>query len=360
MNPSLLLALIILLLPIQQEPERPDEGLWVKVCGESLCISDIAEGSRIRLFEDSNLNPVGVATWSPDAQELAFSASWDSSPSAEHQIFTLDTACVEQPETCQPVRLTSPYDKNPAWSPNGRWIAYTGDLGYLELVSADGGASVGVWRGMHWPRQPGDIRVQYVQWSPDSQWLVAFFQDDDDREPHNNHKILVLSRDGRTLAFEQSTTCKNTYRWQVAFSPNGKQVVYPDNACRFVLADVSGKEAPVRLGKFPYWWTGAFYPQWGGEIDIPQPPSVKGEGCTAIVNQNARLRAGPGTDFEQMGRATSGDVVEVTGQNAAGDWYQLWFVHLTEDKLPWIAGFLLNEITCPEDFVLPVIDDNPR
>lgn len=55
----------------------------------------------------------------------------------------------------------------------------------------------------------------------------------------------------------------------------------------------------------------------------------------ATVLRNANLRAGPGTNFAIVGSARAGDVVQIVGQNAAGNWYKL-------DTGAWIAAFLVR------------------
>ena len=55
----------------------------------------------------------------------------------------------------------------------------------------------------------------------------------------------------------------------------------------------------------------------------------------AAVNENANLRAGPGTDYNHIGSALAGTVVDVVATNTAGDWYQL-------ASGEWIAGFLVT------------------
>lgn len=55
----------------------------------------------------------------------------------------------------------------------------------------------------------------------------------------------------------------------------------------------------------------------------------------ATVLRNANLRAGPGTNFAIVGSARAGDVVQIVGQNAAGNWYRL-------DTGAWIAAFLVR------------------
>lgn len=54
-----------------------------------------------------------------------------------------------------------------------------------------------------------------------------------------------------------------------------------------------------------------------------------------VVNQNANLRAGPGTEFAIVGAASAGQSVEIIGSNSREDWLQL-------AKDTWIAAFLVN------------------
>jgi hypothetical protein len=62
---------------------------------------------------------------------------------------------------------------------------------------------------------------------------------------------------------------------------------------------------------------------------------------TATALRDANLRAGPGTNFAVVGGVRPGDRLSITGQNAAGDWYQL-------DDGKWIAAFLVKvEVVAP-------------
>jgi hypothetical protein len=81
----------------------------------------------------------------------------------------------------------------------------------------------------------------------------------------------------------------------------------------------------------------------------PVSASAPDQSCSATVNSSANLRGGPGTGYDVVGAAAAGSLVSVIGQNAAGDWYQLW----QEDSQPWIASFLLGSLTCPDSFTLP-------
>lgn len=68
----------------------------------------------------------------------------------------------------------------------------------------------------------------------------------------------------------------------------------------------------------------------------PQVAVAPGEG-THVVNRNANLRAGPGTNFEVVGYVRSGSAVTVVGQNNDGTWLEL-------DNGNWIAEFLADPI----------------
>ncbi len=64
-----------------------------------------------------------------------------------------------------------------------------------------------------------------------------------------------------------------------------------------------------------------------------------------VVNRNANLRSGPGTEFEVVETVPAGTPVTVVGRNPAGDWLQL------EDG-SWIFAALVDNV--PED--LPVVE----
>ncbi len=67
----------------------------------------------------------------------------------------------------------------------------------------------------------------------------------------------------------------------------------------------------------------------------------------AIANTNARLRAGPGTQYQQIGSAPAGTALEIVARNEAGDWYQL-------ASGAWIFGELVsNAPIVPVAAVIP-------
>lgn len=75
--------------------------------------------------------------------------------------------------------------------------------------------------------------------------------------------------------------------------------------------------------------------------------AVSGDEITgARTNNDANLRAGPGTEFAVIGSAPAGQSLEIAGRNEAGDWYRL-------ADGAWIAGFLVTGAPALE--TLPVI-----
>ena len=96
--------------------------------------------------------------------------------------------------------------------------------------------------------------------------------------------------------------------------------------------------------------------------DIPIPPTATAAPPTAIpvptqtpapvgaaANTNAKLRAGPGTDYTQIGSAAAGDSLQIVARTDAGDWYQLV-------GGAWVFGELVdNAPIVPVAAVIPTV-----
>lgn len=63
----------------------------------------------------------------------------------------------------------------------------------------------------------------------------------------------------------------------------------------------------------------------------PTPEVPKGP----TANRSANIRSGPSTSYDIVNAATEGQSLNITGQNADGNWYQI-------DDSVWIAAFLVN------------------
>lgn len=75
-------------------------------------------------------------------------------------------------------------------------------------------------------------------------------------------------------------------------------------------------------------FTGASAP---GPTALPQPGAV----CQARVDINdLRFRAGPGTDYAILGLLDLGEILNVTGQNSAGTWWQV----IRQGQTVWVSS----------------------
>ena len=213
--------------------------------GHSLCIGRIGGKPRV-IFTDDKLM-VGGPTWSPDGKRIAFNGQKPGEVQGSLYIINSDgSGLTKNPQKCN--------DIDPAWSPDGEWIAFH-SCGELTLMHADGSQVT----------ELGNACALFPQWSPDSQWIVASVGIDGcaDKRPLPR-EVRVISRDGKIVRTLATTIFKKQDAdFNVAFSPDGKQVAYVDENGQAWLVPADGNGEPARLDIFPISWTGKAYPQWG-------------------------------------------------------------------------------------------------
>jgi Tol biopolymer transport system component len=176
-------------------------------------------------------------------------------------------------------------DYDPAWSPNGRMIAFTrlhagGAVSEVHVVGVDGGgerrinpthdyAYGGVWspEGRRIAYSSFDlaavVRIIVADANGSAPHVVGSFQDE--REPPPTY--LAWSRDGRTVAYVDSSgnlmaadaAGRTTPRLlvhgatQPAWSPDGRQLAYAAQD-GITIADADGSNARVlATGAYPEW-----------------------------------------------------------------------------------------------------------
>jgi Tol biopolymer transport system component len=104
---------------------------------------------------------VASLDWSPDGASIAF----DRIVNYEHHVFILDVLSAK-------VRaLIEPPGAEPCWSPDGEWIAFSGDA-QIGIVRPDG-------TGLRWVTAQGGRNV-HPTWSPDGT-RIAYQSDDLER-----------------------------------------------------------------------------------------------------------------------------------------------------------------------------------
>lgn len=176
-----------------------------------IVIADLQTGQEWNL--PNQPNHCGVPSWAPDGIWLAFQCKVKDN----WQIFIMrfDGDGLQQ--------LTSEGDnRDPAWSPNGRMIAFVSDRfsdDHQLCVMTSGGTTQAQLTDSG--GRKGD-----PSWSPDSQWLAY------EAETHGRLQIFVIQADGSASGERQITT-EGYNNSTPAWSPDGRYIA-------FERQDVSG------------------------------------------------------------------------------------------------------------------------
>ncbi len=167
---------------------------------------------------------ISAFSLSPDANRVAVTA--------RGEVFDVP---VSKGVTRDITRTPGSNDRDAQWSPDGRYIAYIGDVtGETEvwLQPVEGGAPVQLTKD-------NDTYIRRLVWSPDSK------------------KILYTDRKNRIVVVDVASKAKRTLMqnpegefYQVAFSPDSRWITYTksganDMSVVYVYDMTSGKEYPV-------------------------------------------------------------------------------------------------------------------
>jgi Tol biopolymer transport system component len=269
----------------------------------------------------------GHASFSPDGNQVAF--EWDGEKQDNLDIY------IKVIGSGGPLRLTthSARDSSPAWSPDGRFIAFVRSLSTervaVLLIPALGGTE----RKLAETGRPFRWGGSDVAWSPDGNSLVI-----SDKVSSNEPASLFLltietgekrrltsppakwmndfgpafSPDGRTLAFSRSTSYSNSDLYLLAFSESRAPIGDPkrltfDNRGNFgpawtpdgrEIIFASGEEGSTTLWRMPA--SGSGKPRRLRSIDaVGSEPALSRQGhrlayTQAVVDEHIwRLRVGP-------------------------------------------------------------------
>ena len=116
---------------------------------------------RCHLAAPSACLELEYIAWSPDGTRIALGATSYASPSAYDGLHVVDLATGHDIQLTGGNRLRPSLYNDPAWSPDGHWLAYGSDKpGEIALASADGSQHRTLKTSY-----PGPIR--YPTWSPD-------------------------------------------------------------------------------------------------------------------------------------------------------------------------------------------------
>jgi Tol biopolymer transport system component len=196
--------------------------------------------------------------WSPDGRRIAFSSDREGMP----QIFVMDA------DGGNVRRLSDVEGEYPTWSPDGEWIAFAsyvggttpfGDPDYdVFVMRADGSDETNVTNAP-------DGYDGYPTWSPDGEWIAfestrATPEDFEppayDRERISDFDVWVMRPDG--TGPRNLTNAPGTLEKFPDWSPDGAWIAF-DREGAIVLATPNGAEEidlTARLGvsgNFPAW-----------------------------------------------------------------------------------------------------------
>jgi Tol biopolymer transport system component len=129
----------------------------------------------------------------------------------------------------------------PAWSPDGRWIAfqnYSPEGNYaIWVVRPDGTGLQALTDGPFDDREP--------QWFPDSNTIVFA----SDRSNDKQYKIFTVTLGGQLKQITTGTGAESN----PIVSPDGKTIAFVNNATIFTIPAGGGTPTSVGAGNFPTW-----------------------------------------------------------------------------------------------------------
>ena len=218
------IGLVLTLLLVYGEAQAQIAFVSDRVGNPELYVMNI-DGSNQRRLTNHPARDYSPA-WSPGGKRIAFVSrafEFDGEvhfrggrPSAEIYVMDADG------DNLQNLTLSAGRDFSPAWSPDGKRIAYASDrderFNYeIYVMDADGGNLQNL------TNQPLDDRDP--SWSPDGQQIVFSTR----RIGHVENKfsitneIYVMDADGKN---EQRLTENPRYDWDPVWSPNGKRIAF--------------------------------------------------------------------------------------------------------------------------------------
>jgi hypothetical protein len=215
-------------------------------------------GEEVIEFEEDLVN-FSPAAFSPDGSQIAFAANHPSGD--EWTPSSLFVAGVDGSNLTE-IQM-SPNNQDPAWSPDGEWLAFHSDGG-LGIVHPDGTGYSRIWNA------PNGECLSHVEWSPDGEQLVMstapFCGEGSEQEAWTiqvfsraDNSVTPLADDAASWGIECPMRIPP---FMVAFSPDGTQVAYINRSCEVMLVNVDGSGDAEQLDIFPYWWTSMASPQW--------------------------------------------------------------------------------------------------
>lgn len=212
---------------------------------EDLLEAGICDGGNCSFFhtlwgEMTSYEPHSVAVWAQDIsaeERVLLPNSPKDITCRTYDIYTFDP---RSGETTLVSNLPDMHEYNPKWSPDGRRVvhdAWSTDWSEHSLFISD------IQTGVSTPI-PGAERGSYPAWSPNGRW-IAF-----DRGADNDYRLFIVSPGGG----EPQLVVEDAF--MASWAPNSQRLVYhqqSDGSLRTVKVDGSDQTQVTELGNGPSW-----------------------------------------------------------------------------------------------------------
>jgi TolB protein len=190
---------------------------------------------------------------------------------------SMTTLFVMNIDGSNPRQLVDRYASVPVWSPDGRWLVFSG--GYMHLLDV----TTGIWR----PVMGRELVFPNVSWSPDSLKVAvatntggdlevqvldvltgehsnlsdnAFNDYDPSWSPDGKHIIFVSDRDGPRDVYRMDADGSNVVRLtryddaaHPVYSPDGAYIAWSRNTALDIMEADGSNHRPLSIGHTPNW-----------------------------------------------------------------------------------------------------------
>ncbi|MDP9234380.1 MAG: hypothetical protein M3P01_07495 [Actinomycetota bacterium] len=183
-----------------KQTAKPTEEIAFTRWAKKSAIDILEENGQIRQVITNGGYAIAGPAWSPNGKKIAFHGFYGKAANEAGGLFSVNVDGGH-------LKLLQVGGAEPTWSPNGKRIAfYSARSGFLSVVDADG----------HNARTVTRIEGDAPTWSPDGTW-IAF--------DSNGRAIYVVRPDGSKL-HRIATSHRRWRLTEAAWSPNGRRIAY--------------------------------------------------------------------------------------------------------------------------------------